>query len=311
MIAKIDVAELQRWRRQGRDFALVDVLPEEAFASRHLPGARRASVYEVTFLDQIRELGLAADDVIVLYGAGDGSLESAFAAEKLVRAGFSHVHDFSGGRAAWAKAGGPFDGTGADPPPPRPPEDGTWAINTESSQIEWIGRNLNSTHRGMIRIAHGEIVVRNGGLSSGRIVIDMNSITNTDLDDPALRQLLVAHLKSDDFFDVERFPSAELIMESAEPLPGATPGSSNFQLTGRLSMKDVNHPISFPTIISAGEGSALMAVAQIEIDRTRWNVLYGSGRFFRMLGKHMVNDMITLLVKVVAERAAGPENRDG
>jgi polyisoprenoid-binding protein YceI len=266
-----------------------------------LPGAQRACVYEVTFLDQIRGLGLTANDLIVVYGAGGGSLESTMAAEKLTRAGFKHVYDFTGGCAAWARSGGGFEGTGDDQPDLPAPQDRTFAVNTASSTIEWIGRNLNSTHRGTIRVAHGEVVVRGGALQGGRITIDIDSIVNTDLDDPGMRRLLEDHLKSDDFFDVERFPTAELIIESAAPIGGATPGSPNFLMRGRLTVKDATHPIEFPAIVSERDDGTLVAVAQVEIDRTRWNVLYGSGRFFRFLGRHLVNDIITLLVKVVAE----------
>jgi rhodanese-related sulfurtransferase len=301
MISELDVSELQSWLSDGRRFALVDVLPEEYFEPRHLPGAKRACVYEVDFLEQIRNLGLATDDVIVLYGAGRGSLDSAVAAEKLARAGFTRVHAFTGGRAAWAEAGGKFEGGGREPQASTAPGDGVRTVNSELSTIEWIGRNMNSTHRGTVRVARGSITVRDGGLSGGAISIDMNSITNTDIEDAVLRQLIEAHLKSDDFFDVERFPTAELVIESAVPVAGATPGSTNYNVAGRLTVKDANHGIEFPAIISAGSDGVLTAVAQIEIDRTRWNVLYGSGRLFRMLGKHLVNDMITLLVKIVAE----------
>ena len=300
-MSELDAPELQRWLRSGRRFTLVDVLPREYFEPRHLPGAKGACVFEVTFLEQIRDLGLAADDVIVLYGAGHGSLDSAVAAEKLARAGFTRVHVFRGGRAAWAEADGGFEGSGAEPPAPAMPANGVRAVNAESSTIEWFGRNMNTTHRGTIRIARGSITVRDGSPSAGHISIDMSSITNTDIEDPALRHLLEAHLKSDDFFDVARFPIAELVIETAMREAGATPGAPNYRVAGRLTVKDVDHGIEFPAIISAGSDGALTAVAQIEIDRTHWNVLYGSGRFFQMLGKHLVNDVVSLLVKAVAK----------
>ncbi|MGI8602190.1 MAG: YceI family protein [Verrucomicrobiales bacterium] len=301
MIAKLDAAELQRWLREKRSFSLIDVLPEEYFNEQHLPGAQRACVYEVDFLEQVNKLGLAADDAIVLYGAGRGSLDSAVAAEKLERAGFTQVFDFRGGRAAWKESGGVFEGNGERSPAPRAPDDRTYSVDSERSSIEWIGRNLNSTHRGTIRIAQGSLVLRGSQLESGRISIDMSSIENTDIADHALRGVLEAHLKSDDFFDVERFPSAELTIQSASPQTDATPGTPNQRLAGELTIKGFTHPIEFPAIVSLGDDGALTAVAQLEIDRTRWNVLYGSGRFFQMLGKHLVNDAVTLLVKIIAQ----------
>ena len=129
----------------------------------------------------------------------------------------------------------------------------------------------------------------------------MRSIRNSDLEDPAMRQMLEAHLKSDDFFDVERYPTAELKILSAKRIPDATPGAPNYEMTAQLTVKDVSRSIAYPAVVSLAADGALTTVAQIEIDRTEWNVLYGSGRFFQMLGKHLVNDAITLLVKIVAE----------
>ena len=301
MTTQIDAAELQRWISDKRQFALVDVLTEECFNAQRLPGARRASVYEVSFLDQIAALAIGLGDPVVLYGAGAGSLDSAVAAEKLERAGFSNLTVFGGGRAEWAEAGGTFEGDGSLPPAAPAPEDRRYAVNPSRSSLEWIGRNLNSTHRGTISIASGHISIIGGTLAEGRVLLDMRSIQNADLQEPMMRQLLESHLKSDDFFDVERFPAAELKLLSARQLPEAAPGTPNCEITAHLTLKAVSRPITFPAIVAAGEHGSLMAIAQIEIDRTQWGVLYGSGRFFRMLGKHLVNDAVLLLVKLVAE----------
>ena len=105
MSALLKISELRNWLHEGKDFTLIDVLTEEAFAERHLPGARKACVYEVDFLDQVAKLGIQRDHSLVVYGSGPDSLESATAAEKLDRAGFTQVFDFRGGRAEWEKAG--------------------------------------------------------------------------------------------------------------------------------------------------------------------------------------------------------------
>jgi hypothetical protein len=152
-----------------------------------------------------------------------------------------------------------------------------------------------------LRVSSGHLSVRGGILQGGSIGLDLRSLENTNLADPALRRVLEAHLKSDDFFDVERFPSAQLLLRSASPIPDATPGTPNQIVSADLTFKDVTHPIQFPAIVSLSMDGSLTALAQIDIDRTRWNVLYGSGRFFQMLGKHLVNDAITLFVKIVAQ----------
>jgi polyisoprenoid-binding protein YceI/rhodanese-related sulfurtransferase len=300
MSTSLNIAELQRWLSEGRDFALIDVLPGEIFEERHLPGARKACVYEVDFLDQVAKLGIGRDQPIVVCGAGPDSLESTTAAEKLDRAGFTQVFNFRGGEAEWEAAGGSFEGRGGKSAAPPLPRDRECVVDVAKSTVEWIGRNLMSTHRGTVRIAEGRISVRGGALASGRIILDLQSIENADLDDPGMRQLLEHHLKSDDFFDVERFPTAELVLTSAEPFEDSIAGSPNFRFAAELTLKGVTRSIEFPAIVAEGEDGTVRADAQLEIDRTRWNVLYGSGRFYRMLGKHLVADIITLLVKIVA-----------
>ena len=123
MSALLHISELQNWLHQGKNFALIDVLPPEAFAERHLPTARNACVYEVDFLDQIAKLGIRHDDLIVVYGSGPDSLESATAAEKLDRAGYSQVFDYRGGHAEWEKAGGLYEGSGKKASAKLPPAD--------------------------------------------------------------------------------------------------------------------------------------------------------------------------------------------
>jgi len=301
MTTVIDSLELRSWMHGARHFTLIDVLTEECFKAQRLPGARRASIYEVTFLDQIAALSISPEDPLILYGAGDGSLDCAVAAEKLQRAGFRNIYLFNGGRAEWARTGGSFEGEGPLMGVPTTPEDKQYLVNPKRSSLEWMGRNLNSTHHGTVGISKGHLTIAGGSLVEGQIVLNMRSIENTDLADPLMRKLLEMHLKSDDFFDVERCPTAEIDLLSANPLFNATQGTPNCQISANLTLKSVCHPITFPAIIALGEDGVLTATAQIEIDRTQWNVLYGSGRFFKMLGKHLVNDAITLIVKVVAE----------
>jgi rhodanese-related sulfurtransferase len=298
MATEISIDELRAWKREGRSHVLVDVLPEEAFAERHLPGAQRACVYEVDFLDQIRRLAIADGQTIVLYGAAPDSHEAMAAAEKLERAGINGAKILRGGMAGWQSAGEQLEGTPR--PVSAPLQDGLLKIDSARSSIVWIGRSLASTHHGTIRIADGEVAIRAGVLASGRVILDMTSITDVDIPDPQLQRMLEAHLKSDDFFDVERFPTAELLLKGAGAIAGATPGAPNFTLRAALTVKDVTREIEFPAIIAEDPAGTLTGVAQVEIDRVEWNVCYGSGRLFRMLGKHLVNDTITLLVKIVA-----------
>ena len=97
---------------------LVQVLPEEVFAARRIPGSKQGCVYEVAFFDQIAALTTDKARAIIVYGAGSGSLDAQVAAQKLSAAGFTHVTAFDGGLDAWSAAGLPLDGEGTLPAAP-------------------------------------------------------------------------------------------------------------------------------------------------------------------------------------------------
>jgi polyisoprenoid-binding protein YceI len=127
----------------------------------------------------------------------------------------------------------------------------------------------------------------------------MESIADTDLTDPALNRILIGHLKSDDFFDTARFPSGKFELRHITVNPQAKRGSINADIDGALTLKGVTEEIGFPAILEVLTGGVLSAEAHFDIDRTRWNVLYGSGKFYERLGKHLVHDNITISLRIV------------
>ena len=116
--------------------------------------------------------------------------------------------------------------------------------------------------------------------------------------DPDLAEILNDHLKSDDFFETERYPSASFRSSSVISIPGSAPGNPNTSVRGVLTIKGVSHEVVFPCVVGQSESHQAVAQARFEIDRTRWNVIYGSGKFFRNLGMHLVNDIIEIEVKI-------------
>ena len=207
----------------------------------------------------------------------------------------------SGGLSAWCSAGYPVEGSNPAGFAEISLHDGTYTIDLEKSRLEWIGRNLNNRHYGRIAIAGGELIVRNGLPAEGRVVVNMSSITNLDLQDDSWRELLNRHLKSDDFFAVDRFPTSLFELAGWKPLAKATPGAPNCTITGTLTIKDIRRSVSFPALISPQEDGSVKAHVSFDIDRTLWNVLYGSGRLFERLGMHLVHDLISLELFIVAK----------
>ena len=114
--------------------------------------------------------------------------------------------------------------------------------------------------------------------------------------------MLIRHLLSDDFFAVERFPIASFKLTGWEVSADAAPEAPNGIATGDLTIKDVTRSISFPAIVASHEDGRIKAHALFDINRTLWNVCYGSCKLFERLGMHLVHDMITMELFVVAVR---------
>ena len=279
---------------------LLDVLPPEEYARRHLPGALNACIYEVVFLETVARLVPDRSTPIVVYDATGSTRASPLARERLVKAGYRDVSVLKGGLAAWAAAGYPLEPAPGDEPREPLLKDRTYRIDPEQSVLEWTGRNINNRHYGRITLAGGEIVIREGRLTSGTITLEMGSICNLDLRDEGYRGMLIAHLMSEDFFDVDRFPTATVTLSGWEAIAGATPGTPNYMVLGDLIIKGITREIRFPAVIAPQEDGSLKAQATVDFDRTLWNVDYGSGKLFERLGMHLVNDLISVELFIVA-----------
>jgi polyisoprenoid-binding protein YceI len=154
-------------------------------------------------------------------------------------------------------------------------------------------------HFGNLKLREGEIEVRDARIARGKFTIDMDSIEDVDIEDSTMRKMLIAHLKSDDFFDVKRYPIAEFELSKTTPIEGAKPGNPNAEVGGTLTLKGVRDDIGFRAIIAPTSNGLLAVDAHLDIDRTRWNVRYGSGKLYEKLGRHLVNDEISVGLKLV------------
>jgi polyisoprenoid-binding protein YceI/rhodanese-related sulfurtransferase len=299
-MASIDCDELKRWIDEDRPFTLLDVLPADAFEKARLPGARNACIYEVSFLDQVEEHVASRDADIVVYCSSPSSRASTDAAERLAQAGYGRVREFAGGREAWAEAGYPFEGTEARwaAGTATPPEDREYTVDPDESTVEWTGRNIGGRHHGTVRVASGRVTIRDGALAGGSFELDMDSLRAGDLTGE-MADLLIAHLKSDDFFATAAHPVARFEITGVEVIDGATPGAPNCEVSGDLAMRGVTGGLSFPAVV-ATKDDALALDAHFDIDRTRWNVNYGSGKLYDDLGMHLVNDDVSLQVGLIA-----------
>ena len=150
-------------------------------------------------------------------------------------------------------------------------------VNTSASTVTWSGTKIiGGGHNGTVGIFKGKITVEEGTITSGVLVIDMNSIANTDLEDADQRGNLVGHLSSADFFDVANHPFATFTVTSH--IQG--------KLSGNLELKGVSREIAMPLTMTEADGKVL-ASGSVVIDRTQWGVEYGSTLGDATLGDNM------------------------
>jgi polyisoprenoid-binding protein YceI len=140
----------------------------------------------------------------------------------------------------------------------------------------------------------GELMIDNGKLSGGRFEIDFKSITVLDLKDEEMNKKLTGHLKSEDFFSADKHPVG------AFEITGVTENGSNYTIKGNMTIKGITKEISFPANLKV-ENNKATAEASIELDRTEWDIKYGSGKFFENLGDKMIYDKFNLTIKLSAE----------
>lgn len=133
-------------------------------------------------------------------------------------------------------------------------------------------------------------------MRGGSFEIDMQSIKNTDIENEEYNQKLVGHLKSDDFFGVEKYPKASFVIKEVDQK-----NASKYHVKGDITIKGTTKSIEFPVEISMMDDKAV-ASASITIDRSEFDIRYGSGSFFDGLGDKMIYDDFTLDVTLVAAK---------
>lgn len=297
----IEAEELMERIKNKDNPILIDTLTGSHFAKVHLPEARSACVFEVSFLNQVEAIVDSKKHEIVLYGSSGRSKDALTAAEKLQRAGYEKISILNGGLEAWRSRGLELQGDQPDMSDAETVlrlDDGKYRADTSQSVIEWTGRNPNNKHFGTVGLKAGSVEVNNSILT-GAFEIDMNSIENINLKGDELHPVLTSHLKSDDFFFVKMYPSAFLIITEGVPVKTPFLSMPNYGFNATLELRDVKANLAFQATVSTTEAGGLAAEAHFDIDRTRWGAIYGSARFFENLGMHLVFDLISFQVRIV------------
>jgi rhodanese-related sulfurtransferase/polyisoprenoid-binding protein YceI len=302
-VKEISPAQLASWMEAHKEFYLIDTLPKDHYQKRHIPNAKNACVFEVSFIEQIEGITADKNAETVLYGSSIKSMDALTAAEKLDRNGYRHISVLTGGIEDWQASGQPLEGAlpdGSDSPDTLLElPDRIYRVDTDQSIIEWTGRNANNRHFGTIAISSGEVTVK-GGAISGTFDINMHSIKNTDLEGNELQPVLISHLNSDDFFFTRVFPIARFSFSGAKMVEVPFLTTPNCQINGTLTIRGIEADQQFMATVTRRADNGLAAEAHFDIDRTNWRIIYGSARFFEHLGMHSVFDPISIQVRIVA-----------
>lgn len=169
-------------------------------------------------------------------------------------------------------------------------------VDTEQSKVTWTGRKVTGEHTGNINVSSGTITWDGATIKKGTIEMDMTSITCTDLTDKEYNAKLVGHLKSDDFFSVDKFPKSLFVITDSK-----LNSKGILEVTGALTIKGITHPITFPANVTV-KGDKLQGNANVKVDRTKYDIKYGSGTFFDNLGDKTINDEFELKIDLVAKK---------
>ena len=156
-------------------------------------------------------------------------------------------------------------------------------INTEKSTLKWIGEKITtSQHSGSLDFKSGEMTIKDGLVVSGNFIVDMTSISVEDISGSGKKRL-EGHLKSDDFFSVDKYDKALLSIK------GSKKTDKGFLVDANLTIKDLTHPIQFNMVSIEGGYNA-----DLVFDRSKYNVRFRSGSFFENLGDKLIIDDIVL-----------------
>lgn len=163
-------------------------------------------------------------------------------------------------------------------------------INIGTSSILWVGKKITGSHDGTVNFKSGSLVINDGKLKGGKFVVDMNSIMVTDLEPGKGKEKLEGHLKSDDFFGTDVYPTSTIEFKTIK-----TTAANKYSVTADLTIKGVTEPITFDVTFDGISGNA-----KLNIDRTKFGIRYGSGSFFENLGDKAINNefMLDITVKL-------------
>ena len=177
------------------------------------------------------------------------------------------------------------------------PKEKVYKVNTTESVVTWEGTKPTGVHTGTINVSAGELMLdAKGHIAGGSFNMDMNSLKDTDMQPGKGKENLEGHLKTGDFFEVEKYPMGKFVITKVVATPKA---AATHEVTGNLTLKDKTKEVSFPATIHVANGKVTASVPKFYINRTDWGINFHSGITGTLQDK-LIHDAVGLSIKLVA-----------
>ncbi len=165
-------------------------------------------------------------------------------------------------------------------------------IDQTKSIVKWSGKKIiGGNTEGTINVVNGSLIFAGEQLKSGEVTMDTKSIQSEKAS-----KRLVDHLKNEDFFDVEKFPTAKFVVTKV------TGVKNQATITGQITIKGITKDLSFPAEITFGKDVTVVKASQVKVDRTKFGVEYRSGSIFADLGNGAIEDNFVLDITLVGAK---------
>lgn len=174
-------------------------------------------------------------------------------------------------------------------------------VSVDDTKISWEGQKSVKAlggHHGSLKAKSGSLQVDGEKLVGGEIVIDMKSLKNEDLTDEGMNKKLVGHLNSDDFFSIEKHPTATLKITKVEHVK-----EDNYKIFGDLTIKGIKKPLEQPIEAKVHSGKDMVhSTGTMNVNRTLYGIKYNSLKFFSAIGDKAIADNFTVTFDILAKK---------
>ncbi len=177
-------------------------------------------------------------------------------------------------------------------PTPKP-----YKVDAAKSTFKWTGKKVAGEHWGYVKFSGGQLTTENNAVTGGTFTVDMTTIDVQDLQGEWAGKL-AGHIKGDDFFGTDKFPSSTLVLKSV-----TSKGGNEYDVKADLTIKGITNEVMFPATITT-TATEVTTKATFKINRIKYGIKYGSGSFFENLGDKAINDEFTVDVNLVAAAEA-------